>query len=145
MDENVTSIITLWTGTVAAHSVGSQVTFLVFFLFFPQPLVRIIPVVDSFCLWDCRALSLGHLFHEAVLFQLSSSPAMHVPYYSTSQSAPLTCTRALKHMSKKCILHKSIFMSHTAYKGLSSVSHGSPSSQPAFQPFSEHYTYVGIL
>ena len=34
MNENVTSTISLWTGTVAAHSVGSRVTFLVCFLFF---------------------------------------------------------------------------------------------------------------
>lgn len=90
----------------------------------------------------------GHLFHEAeglIFFQLSSSPATHVPYNSTQQYTPLKCTKALKHTSRKCILHKSIFMSHSAYKGLSSVSHSSPSPQPAFKPSSEYHTYVTIL
>lgn len=153
MNENVTSTIALWTGTVAVHSVGFRVTFLMRFLFVSPTscsdhslsvLSLAMGLQGSVGKWKVASPLVTSSMRPGP-FQFSSSPEMHVPFDSTQQSAPLTCTRALKHMSKKCILHKSIFTSRAAYKGLSSVSHGSPSSQPAFQPSSEYYSYVGIL
>lgn len=83
-----------------------------------------------------KMVSPHHLFHEAkglVLFHLSSSPVMGVLCDSTWQYAPLKCTRAPKHPIQKCVLHKSIFTSRSAYAGLSPVSRSSPFLS---QPFS---------